>query len=77
VEKFAVLRRCWFHSGSRCINYSTLSKKLGHLDYELIKQFFALMVGKNNRVTHRTMKIPNQLLLVDSTTITAGETRLS
>lgn len=37
---------------------------------------FALITGKCNRVTRRTIKIPNQLLLVDSTTITMGKTRL-
>ncbi|OLN21151.1 IS4 family transposase [Domibacillus antri] len=58
------------------VNYSTLSKKLGQLDYALMKQVFALIVRKCNRVTRRTLKIPNQLLLVDSTTVTVGKTRL-
>nr|WP_245796558.1 IS4 family transposase [Domibacillus antri] len=58
------------------VNYSTLSKKLGRLDYALMKQVFALLVRKCNRVTRRTLKIPNQLLLVDSTTVTVGKTRL-
>lgn len=58
------------------VNYSTLSKKLGQLDYALMKEVFALIVRKCNRVTRRTLKIPNQLLLVDSTTVTVGKTRL-
>ncbi|MCP3763641.1 IS4 family transposase [Domibacillus sp. A3M-37] len=41
-----------------------------------MKQVFALIVRKCNRVTRRTLKIPNQLLLVDSTTVTVGKTRL-
>jgi hypothetical protein len=56
------------------VDYSTLSKKLGQLDYELMKQIFALIVQKCNRVTRRTLKIPNWLLLIDSTTITVGKT---
>lgn len=58
------------------VNYSTLSKKLGQLDYTLMKQVFELIVRKCNRVTRRTLKIPNQLLLVDSTTVTVGKARL-
>ncbi|MFZ3591897.1 IS4 family transposase, partial [Bacillus sp. DJP31] len=58
------------------VNYSTLSKKLGQLDYRLMKQVFALIVNKCNRVTRRVLKIPNRLLLVDSTTITVGKSRL-
>ncbi|WP_063974528.1 hypothetical protein [Domibacillus aminovorans] len=41
-----------------------------------MKQVFALIVRKYNRVTRRTLKIPNQLLLVDSTTVTVGKTHL-
>jgi hypothetical protein len=55
------------------VNYSTLSKKIGQLDNVLIKQVFALIVRKCNRVTRRTLKIANQLLIVDSTTVTVGK----
>jgi hypothetical protein len=41
-----------------------------------MKQVFALIIHKCNRVTRRNLKIPNQLLLMDSTTITVGKTRL-
>lgn len=58
------------------VNYSTLFKKLGLLDYSLMKQVFAMVVRKCNRVTRRMLKIPNQLLLVDSTTVTVGKKRL-
>ncbi|WP_100330123.1 IS4 family transposase [Bacillus xiapuensis] len=58
------------------VNYSTLSKKMSQLDYELMKNVFDLIVRKCNRATRRTLKIPKHLLLVDSTTITVGKTRL-
>ena len=58
------------------IDYSTLSKKAAQLDFHLMKQLFDFVVSKCNRVTRRNLKIPNQLLIVDSTTITVGKTRL-
>ena len=58
------------------IDHSTISKKMKKLDYRLMKQAFALIVDKCNRATRRALKIPNRLLLVDSTTITIGKNRL-
>lgn len=58
------------------VNYSTLSKKAGHIDFELMKKLFDLIVSKCNRETRRRLKIPNKLLIVDSTTITVGKARL-
>jgi hypothetical protein len=58
------------------VNFSTLSKKAGHVDYNIMKKLFHLVVSKCNRVTRRTLKIPSDLLLVDSTTITVGKSRL-
>ncbi|MFT8322198.1 MAG: IS4 family transposase [Bacillus sp. (in: firmicutes)] len=58
------------------VNYSTLSKKAGHVDYNIMKQLFHLVVSKCNRATHRSLKISKELLLVDSTTITVGKSRL-
>ena len=58
------------------IDHSTISKKMKELDYRLMKEAFALIVSKCNRATRRTLKIPNRLLLVDSTTITVGKSRL-
>ncbi|MDQ0217725.1 FCD domain-containing protein [Peribacillus cavernae] len=46
------------------------------MDYKVLKQIFELVVSKCNRATRRTLKIPKELLIVDSTTITVGETRL-
>lgn len=62
--------------GLREVNYSTLSKKAGHVDFELMKQLFDLVVSKCNRTTRRALKLPNNLLIVDSTTITVGKSRL-
>lgn len=58
------------------VNHSTLSKKASHLDYHVMKKLFDLVVSKCNRMTRRAMKLPNGLLIVDSTTITVGKTRL-
>ncbi|MFZ3590453.1 hypothetical protein ACOI1C_14650 [Bacillus sp. DJP31] len=58
------------------INHSTLSKKAGHLDYNIMKKLFHFVVSKCNRVTRRSLKISKELLLVDSTTITVGKSRL-
>lgn len=63
-------------AGLKEVNYSTLSKKSGHVDFELMKQLFELVVSKCNRATRRALKIPNNLLIVDSTTITVGKSRL-
>lgn len=38
-----------------------------------MKQVFVLIVRKCNRVTRWTLKIPSQLLLVDSTMVTVGK----
>ena len=58
------------------VNYSTLSKKAGYLNFELMKKLFDLIVSKCNRETRRVIKITNKLLIVDSTTITVGKSRL-
>ena len=58
------------------VNYSTLSKKAGHVDYNIMKKLFHLVVSKCNRMTRRALKISKELLLVDSTTITVGKSRL-
>ncbi len=58
------------------VNFSTLSKKAGNVDYNIMKKLFHLVVSKWNRVTHRSLKISKELFLVDSTTITVGGSRL-
>lgn len=58
------------------IDYSTFSSKASSLPYDLFKQLFHLLISRCNRATRRQMNIPKELLLVDSTTITVGKTRL-
>ncbi|RSK42568.1 IS4 family transposase [Bacillus canaveralius] len=58
------------------VDHSTLSKKAASVDFQVFKQVFELVVSKCNRETRRALKIPKQLLIVDSTTITVGKTRL-
>ncbi|MFD2413378.1 transposase [Paenibacillus rhizoplanae] len=63
-------------SGLMPVYYSTFSSKAGEVPYELFKQLFHRLLSKCNRVTKRHLGIPKNLLLVDSTTITVGKTRL-
>jgi hypothetical protein len=62
--------------GLPTVNYSTFSKKAADVPYEVFKRLFELLVSKCNRPTRRKLRIPSALLLVDSTTITVGKTRL-
>ncbi len=62
--------------GLPTVNYSTFSKKAADVPYELFKRLFEILVSKCNRSTRRKLGIPSSLLLVDSTTITVGKTRL-
>jgi hypothetical protein len=56
--------------------YSTFSSKAGEVPYELFKRLFHVLISRCNRETKRRLQLPNELLLVDSTTITVGKTRL-
>ncbi|MFT8320722.1 MAG: IS4 family transposase [Bacillus sp. (in: firmicutes)] len=58
------------------IDHSTLSKKASHMDYHIMKKLFDLIVSKCNRMTRRALNLSKELLLVDSTTITVGKSRL-
>jgi hypothetical protein len=62
--------------GLRLVNHSTFSIKASDVPYELFKQLFHLLLIRCNRTTRRRLRIPKNLLLVDSTTITAGKSRL-
>ncbi|WP_243292305.1 IS4 family transposase [Bacillus sp. FJAT-47783] len=57
-------------------DYSTFSKKASHVDFEIMKQLFDLVVSKCNRQTRRSLRFPRQLVVVDSTTMTVGKSRL-
>lgn len=56
--------------------YSSFSSKASDVPYELFKQLFHRLLSKCNRATKRHLGIPKNLLLIDSTTITVGKTRL-
>ncbi|HDX9688579.1 TPA: IS4 family transposase [Bacillus thuringiensis] len=58
------------------VDHSSLSKHMKALDYTIMKRIFEVIVGKLNRATRRTLKMPRTLLSIDSTTITVGKTRL-
>jgi hypothetical protein len=62
--------------GLPAVNYSTFSKKAADVPYDLFKQLFHLLVSKCNRQLRRHLSIGKELLLIDSTTITVGKTRL-
>ncbi|MGO4546644.1 IS4 family transposase [Paenibacillus sp. 2TAB23] len=63
-------------SGLERVNYSTISKKAKEVPFELFKQLLSLMIKKCNRSARRRLRIPKQLLVVDSTKITTGKERL-
>lgn len=59
------------------IEHSSLSKHMKALDKAIMKCIFTVIVNKLNRSARRSMKLPKkQLLLIDSTTVTVGKTRL-
>ena len=62
--------------GLRTVDHSTLSKKAKDVPFELFKRLLHLMIRLCNRSTRRTLGIPKDLLLVDSTKITVGVGRL-
>ena len=46
------------------------------MDYAIMKPIFETINGNLNRATRRTLKMPQTLLSIDSTTITVGKNRL-
>ncbi|OAB32990.1 transposase [Paenibacillus glacialis] len=63
--------------GLRNIDYSTFSTNASDVPYELFKQLFHLLLSRCNRLpTRHRLRIPKDLLLVYSTTITVGKSRL-
>ncbi|WP_157685418.1 IS4 family transposase [Paenibacillus donghaensis] len=63
-------------SGLLPVCYSTFSSKASEVPYEPFKRLFHRLLSKCNRATKRHLGIPKNLLLVDSTTLTVGKTRL-
>lgn len=62
--------------GLKSIDYSTLSKRLGELNYLIVKRIFERIVSRLNRSARRSLKLKKELLAIDSTTITVGKNRL-
>ena len=62
--------------GLKSVDYSTLSKRLGELNYLIVKRIYELIVSRLNRATRRKLKLKKELLAIDSTTITVGKNRL-
>ena len=62
--------------GLKSVDYSTLSKRLGELNYLIVKRIFEVIVSRLNRSARRSLKIKKELLAIDSTTITVGKNRL-
>src|SRR3954467_6960817 len=53
-------------AGLVSVDHSSLSKHMKALDYAIIKRVFEVILGKLNRATRRTLKMPKTLLSIDS-----------
>ncbi|SFF48466.1 Transposase DDE domain-containing protein [Paenibacillus algorifonticola] len=58
------------------VHYSCFSGKAADVPFAVFKELFHLLVRKCNRETRRKLAFPKELLLIDSTTVTVGKTRL-
>jgi len=63
-------------SGLSPVHYSCFSGKAADVPFAVFKELFQLLVRKCNRETRRKLAFPKELLLIDSTTMTVGKTRL-
>ena len=57
-------------------DFSTFSKKAKDVPFQFFKEIFSVVLNKSNRQTRRSLAIPNQIIAVDSTTLTFGESKL-
>ncbi|AIQ67656.1 IS4 family transposase [Paenibacillus graminis] len=64
------------HYGQRAVDHSTLSKKAKQVPFALFKRLLTIMIELCNRKTKRSLGIPKELLVVDSTQVTVGMGRL-
>ncbi|MCE5172065.1 transposase, partial [Paenibacillus profundus] len=62
-------------SGLSPVHYSCFSGKAADVPF-VFKELFQLLVRKCNRETRRKLAFPKELLLIDSTTMTVGKSRL-
>ncbi|OMD37990.1 IS4 family transposase [Paenibacillus odorifer] len=58
------------------VHYSCFSGKAAKVPFAVFKALFHLLISKCNRKTRRKLAFPKELLLIDSTTMTVGKTRL-
>lgn len=63
-------------SGLIVVHYSRFSTKAAEVPFSVFKNLFQLLIRKCNRKTRRKLTLPKELLLIDSTTVTVGKTRL-
>ncbi|WP_144424498.1 IS4 family transposase [Paenibacillus xylanivorans] len=63
-------------TGLKAAHYSRISTKAAEVPYAVFKGLFHLLVAQKNRRFRRQLAFPKELLLLDSTTVTVGETRL-
>ncbi|CAG7653460.1 IS4 family transposase IS5377 [Paenibacillus solanacearum] len=63
-------------SGLVEVHYSRFSSKAAEVPFAVFKEIFHLLVRKCNREIRRKLAFPKELLLIDSTTVTVGKTRL-
>ena len=62
--------------GLPSVHYSALSKKMSQVPYAIFKELFHTLLSRCNRRIRRSTSFPKELLLIDSTTMTVGESRL-
>lgn len=59
------------------VHYSTFSTKASDVPYDIFKRLFHVLIDKTNRATRRVLRLSQDLVAVDSTTMTVGKTRLT
>ncbi|RXZ80305.1 IS4/IS5 family transposase [Paenibacillaceae bacterium] len=75
-ESFRACARQAPTNGLIPVHYSALSGKAGDVPYDVFKRVFNLIIKKCNRATRRHLNLPKDLLLIDSTTVTAPTSQL-
>ncbi|GGO05152.1 IS4 family transposase [Saccharibacillus kuerlensis] len=63
-------------SGLKSVDHSTLSKKAKDVPFELFKRLFQMALSRCSRPVRRHLNLPKELLLLDSTQIVTGKSRL-
>jgi hypothetical protein len=63
-------------SGLPVVHYSCFSTKAAEVPFALFKELLHRVIHKCSRETRRKPTFPKELLLIDSTTVTVGKTRL-